>query len=271
MRIEIDNQSVFLGTGSRLHEAGNPWIVFVHGAAMDHTVWTLPARFFARHGFNVVAPDLPGHGRSGGVALANITDMTDWLGSLLIALGCNESIVVGHSMGSLVAMDYACRQPASCSAIALLGPSMPMPVTDVLLDSAQENDAAAYDMANVWSHSKQAQRGANSNPGVWMFGSGDRLMNRSQEDAFHADLTACNEAKVDVTSILCPCLLIIGESDQMTPMKAGLSVASQLSDAKTITLSNCGHAMLAEQPNEVLDALSGFILPMAQQANESIS
>ncbi len=226
---------------------------------MDHTVWTLPARYFARHGFNVVAVDLPGHGRSTGPAFETIAAMSDWLSKVIATVGSEDHIVVGHSMGSLIAWDWAAKNPSQCQRLVLLGTSMPMPVTDQLLDSAKENEAASFEMANTWSHSNRGKLGSNLNPGVWMFGHGQRLMDRSIDDTFYADLAACNAADLEPELIQCPTLLILGESDQMTPYRAGKTVADQLTYASLVTLPGSGHSMLSECPNEVLDALIDFV------------
>lgn len=258
MYLEMAGIPVYLGTGSSTHRENQPSIVFIHGAAMDHTVWTLPARYFARHRFNVVAVDLPGHGRSAGPALDTIAGMSDWLATVLAAVDNEEHVVVGHSMGSLIAWDWAAKHPDQCRKLVLLGTSMPMPVTDQLLNSAKENEDASFEMANTWSHSRRGKLGFNRNPGVWMFGHGQRLMDRSQDDVFYADLAACNTANLDPKRIRCPTLLILGESDQMTPYRAGKTVADQLTNASVVTLPGSGHSMLSEYPNEVLDALIDF-------------
>ena len=226
---------------------------------MDHTVWSLPARYFARHQFNVVAIDLPGHGRSTGPALHHIAEMSDWLSEVLATGENEEHIVVGHSMGSLIAWDWAAKNSDRCQKLVLLGTSMPMPVTDQLLNSAKLNENASFEMANTWSHSSRGKLGFNLNPGVWMFGHGQRLMHRSIEDAFYADLAACNSANLEPGQIQCPTLLILAESDQMTPYRAGKSVADQLTNTSIVTLPGSGHSMLSECPNEVLDALIEFI------------
>ena len=69
MRLTVDGHSVFVYTGNSEHIHNQSAVVFIHGAGLDHTVWVLPSRYFSRHGFNVIAPDLPGHGRSSGVGL----------------------------------------------------------------------------------------------------------------------------------------------------------------------------------------------------------
>lgn len=255
---DIAAKTVFFGTGSATHRENQPSIVFIHGAAMDHTVWTLPARYFARHKYNVVAVDLPGHGRSTGPAFQSIERISGWLSEVLATVGNEEHVLVGHSMGSLIAWDWAAKNSDQCRKLVLLGTSMPMPVTDLLLNAAKQNEDASFEMANTWSHSNRGKLGFNPNPGVWMFGHSQRLMHRSIEDVFYADLAACNDATLKPSQIQCPTLLILGESDQMTPYRAGKTVADQLTNASVVTLPGSGHSMLSECPNEVLDALIEF-------------
>ncbi len=69
MRLTVDDTEIYAYTGARALNAALPTIMFVHGAAHDHSVWALQSRYFAHHGRNVLAVDLPGHGRSAGVPL----------------------------------------------------------------------------------------------------------------------------------------------------------------------------------------------------------
>ena len=256
MRFDVDGNTVFASTGSGKHSAGAPSVVFIHGAGFDHSVWVMPARYFARHGFNVLALDLPGHGRSSGAALQSIEDMTDWLQRVMQVCDIDQSAVVGHSMGSLVSFLFAVRYPQHCSALALLGTSSPMPVGDPLLDAARDGDHAAVEMANTWSHSARGRLGANDNPGSWMMGVEERLLEAASGEVYYRDLAACNAFDpAGLVAPECPALVLAGEADQMTPARAGVAVAQQLPNARVVNLSGCGHSMLSEQPNAVLDAL----------------
>ena len=261
MRFQVDGEAAFAATGSGVHADGRPAAVFIHGAGMDHSVWVMPARYFARNGLNVLAPDLPGHGRSEGPAQTSIADMAAWVVRAMDVAGLDSAAVVGHSMGALVAYALAAQHPSRCRALALLGPSAPMPVTDLLLNAAEDNDHAAIDMANTWSHSPQAKLGANQNPGMWMLGGGERLLEKASPGVFHADLNACNDFDPDADAgpVRCPALVIVGEADQMTPVRAGIAVSERLAEAKLLRLPGCGHAMLSERPNEVLDALISIV------------
>lgn len=255
--IRCGGGSAFVRTGEAPAGApAMPAVLFVHGAGMDHTVWALPARHFARKGAKVIAADLPAHGRSEGPPLRSIAAMSDWLAALLDAVGVTAAAVAGHSMGSLVAWEFARRHPERCRALALLGTSAPMPVTAPLLDAAADNHQAALDMTNVWSHSPTGRLGTSRNPGVWQLGAGARLLERAAPGVLHADFVACDTYRAAPGSrVACPTTVIVGEADAMTPAKAGLAVAAQLPGARVVRLPGCGHAMLNERPNEVLDAL----------------
>ena len=260
MRTTVAGSEVFVGTGSRAFDRALPGIVFLHGAGMDHTVWVMAARHFARKGFCVVAPDLPGHGRSGGQPLASVEAMADWLGELLAVLGVTEARVVGHSLGALIAYTFCAGQPELCRRLVLLGMSAPMPVAAAMLAAAQDDHPAAFEMANTWSHSQRGKLGGNETPGMWMFSTGQRLMERTRPGVFHADLVACNTFDPPAAETIgCPVMVIAGSADQMTPPARGRSVVADLEQAgccvELVELPGSGHAMISECPNAVLDSL----------------
>lgn len=261
MRIEINGNEVFYGTGSGTPSDAANTLIFVHGAGFDHTIWVMPARYFARHGWRVVALDLPGHGRSQGQALTSIAQMADWLAQVIDAVSPNQQAsVVGHSMGSLVAMSLAARHANKVQKLALLGTSAPMPVADVLLNAALDNDQAAIDMTNTWSHSARGSLGSSQNPGVSNLHIGERLLQQAGAGVFHTDLAACNGFTADgLAEVKQPTLVIIGDEDKMTPPRAGLAVADRLPHVQQRRLAGCGHSMLSEQPNQVLDELAAFL------------
>ena len=261
MRIQVDGKTAFASTGSAGERPGAEHILFIHGAGMDHSVWVMPVRHFARRGFNVKAPDLPGHGRSHGPPLSRIEDMSDWLLRFMDAAEIETAKLVGHSMGSLVAYTSASRHGDRVSGIALVGTATPMPVSDQLLAAAEANDHAAVDMANTWSHSGRGRLGGNELPGIWMLGAGERLLERAGPSVFYSDLLACNafdgsecEFKRDL-----PALVILGQEDRMTPLPAGRALWSCLPEARLVELPGAGHSMLSECPNSVLDALKSIL------------
>lgn len=261
MELMIDERKAFVYTGTRALDPALPTIVFLHGAGMDHTVWLLQSRYFAHHGYNALAVDLPGHGRSAGPLLASVAELADWTVRLLDAAGLALAALVGHSMGSLVALDCAARHPARVSRLALLGTAAPMPVGKVLLDAAQANDQAAIDMITLWGHGPAALLGGHPIPGLWMTGQALRLLERAAPGVLFTDLNACNAytAGLDqATQVRCPVQVLSGARDQMTPPRAARALLQALPQVQTVTL-NCGHMLMTEQPDAVLDALLGFM------------
>jgi pimeloyl-ACP methyl ester carboxylesterase len=235
--------------------------LFVHGAGLDHSWWGLQSRYFGYHGWNVLAVDLPGHGRSEGPPLATIGDMADWVFRMLDAQEIRKASIVGHSMGSLVAVEGAARQPARVERIALLGTAYPMKVGAAFLDAAKRNNQAAYDMETIWGHAPQVPLGGNPNPGMWMYGDMLARLARLAPGVLYNDLEACNEyagGEAAAAKVKCPALFILGRRDQMASPKAGLAFAQLLPQAKTVQIAPSGHSLMAESPDATLDALIGF-------------
>jgi pimeloyl-ACP methyl ester carboxylesterase len=262
MYLIVDNKKVYAYTANHPFGAARPTVAFIHGAAHDHSVWALQSRYFAYHGWNALAVDLPGHGRSEGKALGRIGDIADWVARVLNTAGAETASLVGHSMGSLVALESAARHPARVAKLALVGAAAPMPVSEPLLNASKANDHVAYEMINVFSHSNAAQMGGNRVPGIWMMGTAMRLMERSGSGVLHADFSACDaygNGLAAAAQVKCPALLILGKRDQMTPMKASQALAAKIPNVRTVALEGAGHALMSEQPDAVLDALISFL------------
>jgi len=258
MQLEINGHDVYVATGSREPDPRKKTILFIHGTGQDHSIWVLPTRYFARHDRNVLAVDLPGHGRSGGKPLQSIEAMADWAIQVLETAGLSTAAVVGHSLGSLVAIAAAARHPQRVRSIALVGTTVPMPVSGFLLDKAKEDKHEAIEMLNYWGYSKSAQLGGNATPGNWMLGGGMRLMEKAGSGVIYTDLKACNEyieGMEHAACIACPALLILGERDMLTPVRSAMKVSDALPNAEKVILEGSGHALLAERPDPVLDQL----------------
>ena len=262
MDLTVDRMKTYAYAANRAFDAGKRTVVFIHGAANDHSVWSLQSRYFAYHGWNALAVDLPGHGRSAGTALATVADLAEWIAHFLDAAGAKDVTLVGHSMGSLVALETAARHPERIKKIALIGSAVPILVSEVLLNTSKANDHVAYEMINAFAHSNAAQIGGNRVPGMWMMGSAMRLMERSGYGVLHADFSACNDYTAGLGAarkLRCPVLMILGKRDLMTPMKAAGDVISMLADVRVVTLDGAGHSLMAEKPDDVLDSLISFL------------
>jgi pimeloyl-ACP methyl ester carboxylesterase len=259
MELTISGAKIFAATGGKPFVPGQPTVVFVHGAGMDHTVWTLQTRWFAHHGRNVLAVDLPGHGRSDGTPLASIAAMADFIPALLDAAGAKDAALVGHSMGALVALEAAARHASRVRALGLLGIAATMPVHPKLLEAAAANDPAAGAMIVEWGFGARAQIGGATAPGAWMTGSGAQLLARSRPGVLSADLAACNAyqgAAAAAATLACPTLYLLGAGDRMTPAKAAQALIAVTKNAAVTLLPETGHMAMVERPDAALDALA---------------
>jgi pimeloyl-ACP methyl ester carboxylesterase len=242
--------------------AALPTAIFIHGAAADHSVWALQSRYFAHHGWNVLAVDLPGHGRSGGEALTSVEAIADWIPGVLDAAKVGKAALVGHSLGSLAALECAARHSERVTKVVLVGPAAPMTVAEPLLEAAKRNDDVAFELINGWSYSAAKQLGGNAMPGIWLTGNALRLMERTRPGVLFADLMACHAYAGGLEAaarLRCPVLVIMGGRDIMAPPKNAKVLGATLPDPRIVTLPDCGHALMAEEPDAVLDALRGFL------------
>jgi pimeloyl-ACP methyl ester carboxylesterase len=261
MDLSIGGRPAFVATGGRPFDPEKPALVMVHGAGMDHTVWSMQARFFAHHGFSVMNLDLPGHGRSEGPAPNTIPDYTDWLAEAVEAAGTRDLHLIGHSMGSLIAMALAARPDGGVRKLALLGTLPHIQVAEGLLTAAEKNDHSAYESIVGWGVGRRAQMGGHRSPGSWIAGTSLRLLEAGQPGVLGNDLGACHrweDGLASASQITCPTLLLLGADDRMTPARGAKPLAEAIADCRTTVLAGAGHMMMAEQPEETLDALSEF-------------
>ena len=264
MELSVNGHKAYAYTGGRPFDASLPTVVFIHGAEHDHCVWVLQSRYLAHHGRSVLAVDLPGHGRSEGPAFTSVEAMADWIVALLDATKAGKAALIGHSMGSLIALECAARNPARVRAIALIGTAFPMRVSDELLDATRDDEPLAQDMVNIWSHSAYAHYPSNPGPGFWVIGENLRLMQRQKPGVMHVDFSACNIYAAGMEraeQVQCPALLVLGKRDVMTPARSGWELAKAIRGARVVEISGSGHALMAEKPDEVLDALIEFLGP----------
>ena len=260
MQLSVNGSDIFVATGGREFDSSLPTIVLLHGAGFDHTTWALHSRWFAHHGFGVLAPDLPGHGRSAGAPLPDIAEMADWTVALLDAVGAATAKLVGHSMGSLIALETAARHPQRVSALSLIGTTATMTVGPDLLKAAEANDHAAIDMVSIWGLGFQAELGGSLAPGLWMHSGAQRVLEQCRPGVLFNDLSACNayqNALAAAAGIKVPATFILGERDMMTSAKGGKALAAALPNSRTVVLRGAGHMMMVEQPDELLAALRG--------------
>lgn len=261
MNLVVEKRQVFAYTAAHEPDPAKRTVVFVHGAGLDHSWFGLQSRYFGYHGWNVLALDLPGHGRSEGPSIPTIEGMARWVLDVLENLKLERAGIVGHSMGSLIALECAARQPDRVERIALLGIAYPMKVGEAFLEAARKNEQTAFDMETIWGHAPQVPLAGNPNPGMWMYGDTLARLARLAPGVLHNDLKACNDyagGEASAAKVKCPALFVLGRRDAMTPPKGALALSQALKNSRTVTLNPSGHSLMAEAPDAVLDALIEF-------------
>lgn len=267
MNIEVNGHAVYAYTGGKALRPERPTVILIHGVLCDHSVWALQSRYLANHGWNVLAIDLPGHCRSQGPAPTSVEAAADFIAALLDAAGLEKAALVGHSWGSLIALQAAAQLGTRVSHLALVGTAHPMKVSPALLESALNQPEQAIQMINTFS---RATLSPPNGAGSWVFGAGVALGRRvlasnDQVNLLHAGFTACDRyagGETAIAAITCPVLFALGAQDQMTPPKAaqGLIQAGQTAGKQLQrVLLPMGHNQMTESPDETLFALRDFL------------
>jgi pimeloyl-ACP methyl ester carboxylesterase len=258
MNLTVDGKVAYAYTANHAIDPAKRTVAFVHGAGLDHSWFGLQSRYFGYHGWNVLALDLPGHGHSAGPAYDNVPAMADWVIRALDAVRIPKASVVGHSLGTLVAVEAAARHPQRVERIALIATGYPMSVSDAFLDAAKRNEYTAFDMHTIWGHAPQVPFGGNPNPGMWMYGDTQARLERLAPGVLYAGLKASNDYRFSGT-VKCPALFILGKRDMMTPVRAAKALQDAIPGAKTVVVDYSGHSLMAEAPDATLDALIDFL------------
>ena len=270
MQLTVNDHSTYCYTGGKPFNAAQPTVVFIHGVLDDHSVWSLQSRYLAHHGWNVLAVDLPGHCRSAGEAPASVEEAADFIAALLEATGVPCAALVGHSWGSLIALEAASRLHKRVSHLVLVGAAFPMKVSQALLDASLHEPMKALTMINVFSRSTLAPPPSALGPGTWVYGASIALGRRvlasnPKVNVFHRGFQACDgyaNGEAAIEAISCPVLFVLGAQDQMTPPKAaqGLIAAARQSGKNVQVVSLAvGHRQMTEAPDETLFAIRDFI------------
>ena len=266
MNISTPNGQLYAYSGGKDFDPAKPTVVFIHGVLNDHSVWILQSRYLAHHGWNVLAIDLPGHCKSGGEPPASVEEASTAIMALLDAAGVQQAALVGHSFGSLIALETAARAPDRVSHLVLVGTAFPMRVSPALLESSVSAPSKAIDMVNAFSHSTLAPPPSALGPGTWLYGGSRALMRRvlasnPKVNVFFTGFKACDSyasGEAAMETVQCPTLFVLGSHDQMTPPKAAQSLVAKAKNAKVVKLP-AGHSLMTEAPDGVLQALKDFL------------
>ncbi len=270
MVLQVNGSNTYCYTGGKPFDAAKPTVVFLHGVVHDHSVWGLQSRYMANHGWNVLAVDLPGHCKSEGEAPASVEDAAGFVAALLDAAGVQKAALVGHSWGSLIALESAARLKERVSHLVLVGTAYPMKVSPTLLEAALNEPETGLKMINVFSRSTLAAPPSSLGPGTWVYGSNLALNRRvirsnPKVNVFHRGFVACDSyagGEAAIAQISCPVLFVLGGQDQMTPAKAAqilIEAGRKAGKAVSMATLPVGHHQMTETPDATLFAIRDFL------------
>jgi pimeloyl-ACP methyl ester carboxylesterase len=270
MKLSVNGHKTYCHTGGKAFNAAQPTVVFIHGVLNDHSVWILQSRYLAHHGWNVLAIDLPGHCRSGGEAPSSVEEAADFIAALLDTAGVQRAALVGHSWGSLIALEAASRLKERISHLVLVGTAFPMKVSPALLDASLNEPMKAIKLVNVFSRSTLAPPPSSLGPGTWVYGASMALGRRvlasnATVNVFHRGFQACDRyanGEAAMTAITCPVLFVLGAQDQMTQPKAAqglIAAARNAGKAVQVASLSVGHHQMTEAPDATLFAIRDFL------------
>ena len=247
---------MFVSTGGMKIDIKKPTILLMHGSGLSHIVWSLHEQFYASQGFNVLSVDLPGHGDSDGPALKSIQDISDWIKEVMNVSKIEKIILIGHSQGCLVGIDFGSRYPDLIDKLILVAGSYKLPVNQDLLDLAESGDEKALLLMMKWGY-EGSKAFIGGNPVK-------KIINSTREirEILAVDLNACNNyknGKESLEKINCPTLCIFGDLDKMVPLEVGNKMASMIKNSEKKIINNCGHMIIFEKAFEMRKLVKEFL------------
>jgi pimeloyl-ACP methyl ester carboxylesterase len=233
-----------------------PSILLMHGSGLTHIAWSLHEQFYASQGFNVLSVDLPGHGNSEGPSLKSIEEISDWVKSIMNVLSIKKLIIIGHSQGCLVGIDFAARYSKLINCLVLVAGSYKMPVNQDLINYAEAGDEKAVLLMMKWGY-EGSKAFIGGNPVK-------KIINSSREirEVLAVDLNACKnykDGKESLEKINCPTLCIFGDLDKMVPLEVGNKMASMIKNSEKKVINNCGHMIIFEKAFEMRKTVKEFL------------
>ncbi len=239
------------------HQADDPEsppILLIHGAGGSHLYW--PPDIRRLNGFRVIALDLPGHGKSEGIGRQSIRDYVDAVQGFMDAIDMPAAVIVGHSMGSAIALQLALDAPDRVLALVMVAGGSRLRVAPSILENAA--NPATFPLAvktiNDWAF------GAGADPHLRELAS-QRMEKETRPTVLHGDFLACNDFDVSerLDEVKKPTLLLCGTADKMTPLKYSHALHEEIKGSELVEIEGAGHMLMIEKSHEVAQALEDFI------------
>ena len=222
-----------------------PSVLLLHMAGASSLVWS-PVLGSLAGAAELLAPDLPGHGQSGGEPLASVDEMAAFAFDFLDALAIPAAHLAGHSMGGAIALSAALASPARVRSLLLVGTSARLGVAPAIFDMIDNS----FEQLGAF-FVQQAAGGASSAPPP-----GAPIFPQTSQVGARRDFEAC--AAFDVSArlaeITCPASVLVGRDDLLTPVRWSERLTQGLPRARLQVVEGAGHLLPRERPRLVAAA-----------------
>ncbi len=236
-------------------------VFFIHGAGGTHMHWPPHLRRLA--GCRIYAPDLPGHGKSGGVGRSSIEEYVRDLVEFMSFVDIPSAVWIGHSMGSAIALAIAILHPGKVKALVLIGSGARLRIHREILSLVSEpkllDRAVGLMIERLY--------GNTIDPELRELGYKQMLANRP--GVIYGDLLACDNFDIrdQLNKVLQPALILCGREDRMTPVKFSEYLAANISHSILHIHQVAGHMIMLEQPAWVQTEIENFLQPFKDQGS----
>ena len=227
-------------------------ILFLHGAGGSHH--TFRDQWAGLKGTaRLVIPDLPGHGRSGGLPLDTVAASAAWVAALAKELRLSRFVLAGHSMGGAIALQAALDRAKGIEALVLIGTGARLKISPVIFDGIGNRYREFAPELVEWMTSAASSSLLREDV------THDVLSTRPS--TFLADFHACNgfDVMTRLGEIRVPTLVVSGDDDRLTPLKYGEYLATNIPGAVLKIIHGAGHLAMLEKPSEVNAVVSAFL------------
>jgi 3-oxoadipate enol-lactonase len=239
-----------------------PPIVFVHGLGATSNVWHAQRMALSKY-FQVVVYDRSGSGRSQrGRAGYSIDAWADELAGLLDHLVVPRAVVVGHSLGTMVAQRFAAKYASRTKGLILagaeaeFGPEEKRALTERARTIETHGLSAVVD---AWLTGVLSAATREANPALAGLVREMFLSNDAQTYALHCLALRDGSVRSDHGNILCPTLLTVGDQDPVTPLSWHQQIAAGIANSRIRTIPNTAHFTMLESPAVFNTVLLDFL------------
>jgi len=250
--VTIDENRFFYRLSKKPHK-NKKTIIFIHGSGGESSVWEHQLSGLYRS-FMMVIPDLPGHGKSGGVSFSTAKEAAEWINKLAESLNLSSFYLAGHSLGGAVAQEYAALFPEKTEGLVLVGTSLRFDVSKEYLDLLQRDFEKAVKVSCDRAYAGMVPQ--------QQYKKGFEMLLKNGKNTLYQDMMACKVFKGSdlALSIKKPCLIICGQEDKITRSEQSSLLSEKINNSVLDIIPGAGHMVMTEAYDTLNRAIENFVI-----------